>query len=98
MLGREDGFSITSPRGSRVQPWDVSITLLTHPWGLQPVLGRVGSGRIAARWVGTVWAGASLVFHTPPLLGQGVPDFIRAGGGKRKQEMLQNTTKQIFPG
>lgn len=98
-LRGEDGFGITAPRGSRVQPWGVSIPLLTHPWGLQQVLGRMGSGRIAARRVGTVWAGASLVFHTPPLHGQGVPDFIRAGGGKRKQVMLQNTTaRQIFPG
>lgn len=71
--------------------------LLTHPWGLQPVLGRVGSGRIAARRVGTVWAGASLVFHTPALLGQGVPGFIRAGGGEEKTSDVAKYHQADFP-
>lgn len=42
-----------------------------------PIGGQgTSSGRIAAGWVGTVWAGARLAFHTPP---RGVPEIIRDG-------------------
>lgn len=88
------------PGGSRVQPWALGVTLLTHPSGLHPVslsaLG-VSSGRIAPRRVGMVWAGMSLAFHTPPLHGQGVPEIIRAGWGEKtgKQMMFRNTARRF---
>jgi len=86
------------PRGSRVQPCPAPGSPVS---GVCTLSHRRRGDEVRedrTRRLGTLWAGVSPAFHTPPLQGWGVPDIISAKRKKKqKTSHVSNYHQADFP-